>query len=91
MLTRTSMVSNGILIACVILTALVGCRSERTATVPDDLIGVWKTTEPRYADRPFEFTRNTVSIQVLLLLRPSKWRSNTVEESKGYGVDETEE
>jgi len=48
-------------IALALLLALVGCGPESTKTVPEELIGVWKTQEPNYADRPFQLTRDTVT------------------------------
>ncbi len=37
---------------------LVGCQ--QTATVPQQLIGVWTTSAPRYVDRYVEFTINSL-------------------------------
>jgi len=38
-------------IALALLLALAGCGPESSKTVPDDLIGVWKTSAPKYADK----------------------------------------
>lgn len=38
-----------------------GCRSPKNTTVPDQLVGVWRTTSPKYADRFFEITKNTIT------------------------------
>jgi hypothetical protein len=35
-----------------------GCRHARTTTVPEDLLGRWTTTDPRYKGRYFEFTQS---------------------------------
>ena len=43
-----------------LLVALAGCGPERTKTVPNALIGVWKTTAPDYADRFLEISRDTI-------------------------------
>jgi hypothetical protein len=43
-----------------LLVALAGCGPERTKTVPNELIGVWKTTAPDYADRFLELSRDTI-------------------------------
>lgn len=48
-------------VALTLLLALVGCGPESTKTVPDDLIGVWKTSEPKYADRPFQLSRDAIT------------------------------
>ena len=48
-------------IAVTLLLALAGCGPESSRTVPDDLIGVWKTSDPKYADRPFQLTRDTIT------------------------------
>ena len=50
-----------LLIAVAILVVSFGCRSERTRTVPDELVGVWKTSEPKYADRFLELTRTSIA------------------------------
>src|SRR5574341_1493240 len=47
-------------IALALLLALVGCGPERTKTVPEELIGVWKTQAPDYADRFLELTRDSI-------------------------------
>ena len=39
---------------------ILGCESKKIAGVPDNLIGVWGTSDPTYADRPFEIRRNEV-------------------------------
>ncbi len=41
-------------IIIIYLTVLAACQGGGKAAVPDDLIGVWETTTPSYADRPFE-------------------------------------
>jgi hypothetical protein len=43
-------------IIIVYLMVLAACQGGGKAAVPDDLIGVWETTTPSYADRPFEIT-----------------------------------
>jgi hypothetical protein len=40
-----------------------GFQCGKGPTVPDNLIGVWETTDPMYADRTFEITRNEVIFQ----------------------------
>jgi hypothetical protein len=46
--------------AAVAVSVFPSLFSRTTATIPDDLIGVWKTTAPNYADRSFEMSRTTV-------------------------------
>jgi hypothetical protein len=47
-----------IIIVC--LMVLFACQQGRKVVVPEDLIGVWETTSPSYADRPFEITPREV-------------------------------
>ena len=39
---------------------LFGCQEKKLLLVPDELVGLWKTTESRYADRSFEFTHSAL-------------------------------
>lgn len=55
------MKSTGILVASVILVFLSGCGPERTKTVPDELVGIWKTSAPKYADAYIELSRTTIT------------------------------
>jgi hypothetical protein len=49
------------IIYLVVLSALLSaCQSKGKAAVPNDLIGVWETRDPDYADRPFEITADEV-------------------------------
>jgi hypothetical protein len=43
--------------------ALIGFQCGKSKTAPDYLIGVWGTSDPTYADRTFEITRNEVTFQ----------------------------
>lgn len=43
-----------------LLTAILGCQARNEKTVPDALVGVWKTSAPKYADRPFEITKKVI-------------------------------
>ena len=54
------MKSSRILIAFAIVTAFFGCQFGRNRTVPDELLGVWKTSAPKYADRFFELKKDAV-------------------------------
>jgi hypothetical protein len=47
-----------IIILCLMVLSV--CQCGRKTTVPDDLIGVWETTAPTYADRFFEIKTDEV-------------------------------
>jgi hypothetical protein len=48
------MKSKGIFSAYIIIFVLLfGCQSEAPSTLPNELLGVWKTAEPKYADCSF--------------------------------------
>ena len=42
------------------ITIFFGCQEKKLLLAPDNLVGIWKTTESRYADRSFEFTPSTI-------------------------------
>ncbi len=44
----------------IFLMVLSACQCWRRAAVPEDLIGVWRTTAPAYADRFFEIKTDEV-------------------------------
>jgi hypothetical protein len=54
------MKSRRIFAAFVTLVYLCGCRSGKNKTVPDELVGVWKTSAPNYADRSFELKKDAI-------------------------------
>ncbi len=41
-------------------TLILGCGTKPYSTLPDELVGVWKTSAPKYADRYFELKRDTI-------------------------------
>jgi hypothetical protein len=45
-----------------LLAAIVGCQPATEKTIPDDLLGVWKTSEPKYTDRFFELKKDAIII-----------------------------
>jgi len=47
-----------IIIICLMVLSV--CQCGRKTTIPDDLIGVWETTAPDYADHPFEIKTDEV-------------------------------
>lgn len=46
------------IIICVMALSAFQCGGK--GTVPEDLIGVWETSSPSYADRPFEITASEI-------------------------------
>ncbi len=50
-----------VLLAFAILATFIGCSPEKDTTVPADLIGVWRTVAPQYADTFLQFTANGVT------------------------------
>ncbi|NIM49204.1 MAG: hypothetical protein GTN62_04590 [Gemmatimonadales bacterium] len=58
---RTRITVLGAVFAVIAVVAVVayGIRFlPKDKTIPDELVGVWHTTDPRYADRPFEITKD---------------------------------
>ena len=49
-----------IFVVIVYLFALSACQSGMKSPIPDDLIGVWRTLAPAYADRFFEIKTDQV-------------------------------
>ena len=52
--------SKGILTALLMLLVLLGCGPEKTRTIPEELLGTWKTSEPKYADTFIELMRDSI-------------------------------
>ncbi len=48
----------------VFLPVFLGCVPAREITLPDELVGLWKTSTPKYADRYFEFTKKMLIFKV---------------------------
>jgi hypothetical protein len=49
-----------ILLVLAIFVAFFGCQSKEPATVPDELLGVWETSAPKYENCFFELTKDTL-------------------------------
>ena len=49
-----------ILIFLTLVSGLVGCQTVRSEFVPEDLIGVWKTSHEKYSDRFLELKRDEI-------------------------------
>ncbi len=47
----------------VIVMSFIGCKQD-TITVPQHLIGVWKTSAPTFADRSLEFSENVLAFGI---------------------------
>lgn len=43
-----------------LLATTVGCQAANKETIPDVLVGVWKTPEPKYPDRFFEIKKPVI-------------------------------
>ncbi len=56
----TPIQSISILLAFAILTTPAACQFRKSTAVPDDLVGVWTTTDPKYADRFLELTKDRI-------------------------------
>jgi hypothetical protein len=48
------------LVFLVIFAVVFGVQCQKGFTVPEELIGVWVTKDPRYFNYPFEIKKNTV-------------------------------
>ena len=49
-----------ILLAFALLATILGCQSAKDNTVPNALVGVWKTSAQKYSNRFFEITADQV-------------------------------
>ena len=45
-----------------VLTTGAACRETRNRNVPEELLGIWTTNDPRYEDRYFELTTEATMI-----------------------------
>ena len=52
--------AKGIFIAVALCATFLGCSFHRVVSMPEDLIGVWKTADKKYADRYFELREDLV-------------------------------
>lgn len=48
------------LAALAVFTLLLACGARKFPSVPDELVGVWKTSAPQYADRFFELRKSFI-------------------------------
>ncbi|MDQ7844493.1 MAG: hypothetical protein QN141_12110 [Armatimonadota bacterium] len=47
-------------VAVVLVALTAGCGTRRSSTVPEELVGVWRTPTPPYADRYFELRPDAI-------------------------------
>jgi hypothetical protein len=52
--------SKSTFIAFAILILLFGAQCQKEFTVPEKLVGVWVTDDPKYVDHPFEIKKETL-------------------------------
>ncbi len=48
------------LMAIALLTTMIGCRAESHNSAPETILGVWKTSHPKYADRFIEIKKEFI-------------------------------
>ncbi|HSB73214.1 MAG TPA: hypothetical protein VLT62_28140 [Candidatus Methylomirabilis sp.] len=54
-----------VVIAIALLASLSSCKAAQEPVVlPPELIGVWKTDDPRYVDRSFELKADTITLSM---------------------------
>lgn len=51
-----------IFVAIALVATIMGCQSRKDNIVPENLVGVWKTSHPKYADRFLEIKNNIIII-----------------------------
>lgn len=54
------MKSRKIFVAFAILTIFAGYQCGKNVNIPEDLIGMWKSSAPKYSECFFELTENTI-------------------------------
>ncbi len=52
-----------LLLFTLLIALFFGFQCGKNKALPDHLIGVWETSDPKYADRIFEITRNELIFQ----------------------------
>lgn len=67
-----------ILAALAVFVCLFGCRSKKDESVPDALIGVWKTSAPGYEDNSLELRKD----EILFGQGHSKFSDNSIFEAE---------
>lgn len=54
------MKSTCIVLALAMFISFFGCQSKKVSTFPDEVLGVWETSAPKYEDCFFELARNLI-------------------------------
>lgn len=49
-----------VLVLLGLVIVVIGCQGERFPAVPDELVGIWKTSDAKYSDRFFELKKDVV-------------------------------
>lgn len=49
-----------ICLAVALILTISGCQPDKGNNVPDSIVGVWKTSHPKYADRHFEIRKDLI-------------------------------
>jgi hypothetical protein len=62
LLNEEGMRFNIFIVTFIVILLFSACQYEQKTTAPDELVGVWKTMEPKYAGSFLEFTENTIII-----------------------------
>jgi len=52
----------GFLAVLALCTLMLGCGTKQYSTLPDELVGVWNTAAPKYADRYFVLKKDLIII-----------------------------
>ncbi len=63
-----------VLAVLAVFVCFFGCRPERDGTIPDALIGVWRTSTPGYEDNSLELRKD----QILFGVTPTEFNVNSV-------------
>jgi hypothetical protein len=53
-----------LLASAIVITALSGCGGKVQPSVPEELVGKWKTSAPEYADRFFKLGKGSLSFGI---------------------------
>ncbi len=52
-----------LLLFILLISIFFGFQCGKNRAIPNNLIGVWETSDPKYSDRTFEITRNEIIFQ----------------------------
>ena len=58
---RNSMTPRLFLASAIVIIALFSCHERVPVTIPEELVGKWKTSAPAYAERFFELGKDSIS------------------------------